>query len=290
MKLYVIGNGFDLAHNLQTSYSNYYSYIKSHANENNKWNDILEYYPENHELWSDAETYICKIDRKRFLEPKQIFGISDLDSLFDKIKKSFELFIIEVEKHVDELSPIFHIDKDALFLTFNYTTVLEDVYGIQKERVLHIHNIVGNAVLKRYYALETDDIVLGHGPDFKHFSYWTDGIIGGDKDYIRFREKTLKNSNSVIKKLHLDVLLMTRQSIIDEVVFYGFSFSPNDEEYVRTIMSCLPLPTTKYTLYYFVKDNEKQDVVINRYFSNMIKCACDPSKFQMVKCNGVKSI
>ena len=84
MKLYVIGNGFDLAHGLKTSYHDYYSFVKDNANKENGWDIILDYYPKDHEFWSDAETNICLIDRNRFLEQKRVFNITDIDILLVK--------------------------------------------------------------------------------------------------------------------------------------------------------------------------------------------------------------
>lgn len=290
MKVYVIGNGFDLAHNLHTSYHHYREYIKKHADKNNGWGVILEYYPEDHEFWSDAETNICKINRERFLEPKLAFYFSDLDVLFAKIHESFERFIIDNEKTIDTSQQLFKFDEDALYLTFNYTSVLEEVYKIPSEKIIHLHNTAGDAVLRRYFNLDSNEIVLGHGPNFRHYFFYSDVIIGGDKDYIAFRNKTLKNTGEIIKMHNLDLRLLRIQKYVDEVVFYGFSFSPNDQEYVQKIMMCLSLPQTKYKLYYHVGEKETDDYVIKRFTDNMIKCAFDFSKVEMINCENIKTI
>ena len=290
-KLYIIGNGFDLAHKLTTSYRDYYSFVKENANKSNGWDIILEYYPEYHEFWSDAETNICLINRSRFLDLKRVFNVTDIDILLSKIRESFESFIINVEKQVDGLEPEFELDMNSLFLTFNYTSVLESVYKIPEDNVVHLHNTAGDAVMKRYFGfLDSDEIVLGHGPNYRHFLFWSDNTIGNDKDYISFRNKTLKNSSEIIKKYNLQYKLLKLQKIIDEVVFYGFSFSPNDQEYVQTLFMCLSLPTTKFKLFYYVKDGETDQEVVERYQDNIIKCACDPNKVLLIKCNNVKNI
>ena len=51
MKIYVIGNRFDIARGLKTSYTDYLLYIKEHANKDNGWGIILEYYSKDHEFY-----------------------------------------------------------------------------------------------------------------------------------------------------------------------------------------------------------------------------------------------
>jgi hypothetical protein len=48
-----------------------------------------------------------------------------------------------------------HIDPSAKFISFNYTSTLENQYHISPQNVLHIHGI----------ANEEDRIVLGHATD-----------------------------------------------------------------------------------------------------------------------------
>ncbi|MBQ7617166.1 bacteriophage abortive infection AbiH family protein [bacterium] len=288
MKIYVIGNGFDIAHGLKTSYADYLLYIKEHANKDNGWGIILEYYPKDHEFWSDAETNICNINRQRFLEPKRAFpDFCDLDVLLRKIRESFAKFILEVESHVADIKPKFTLDRNAIYITFNYTDVLEEVYKIPNNKVIHLHNSVYNSAMKYLFNIDADEIVLGHGPNYRHFVFWADQIIGNDKDYISFRNNTLKNTSSIIAKYGIQEILLRIQKYVDEVVFYGFSFSPNDQEYVQTIAMCLPLPITKYKLYYFVKDGEIEENVIERFTNNMIKCAFDINKTTMINCKDV---
>ena len=125
MKLYIIGNGFDLAHRLKTKYSDYRDFLRKKNKK--EWNIIFEYYPDNYPFWSDIELRICSLNPLRFLEmlkAKRLFNIgSDLDDLLKAIHDSFESFIIEAEKDVDKTKPKFILSNDALFLTFNYSYI-----------------------------------------------------------------------------------------------------------------------------------------------------------------------
>ena len=57
---------------------------------------------------------------------------------------------------------------------------------------------------------------------------------------------------------------LRNQNSIDEVVFYGFSFSKTDKYYMERIFLLLPSNKIKYTIYYHLDDNEiEEDKVWN---------------------------
>lgn len=260
MRLYIIGNGFDLAHGLKTKYSDYKKFIKESHNKD--WEIVLEYYPEDHPFWSDAETNICKIDPSRFIEmlrARKLFkDFNDLDDLLKAIHDSFESFIISVERDVYQKEAMFKLDKNNLFLTFNYTTTLETLYDAK--HAIHLHNSAKEAVFKKFFGVAADDCVFGHSPIFSDFFFYADNrIIGDDKDYITFRKKTTKDCKAIWEKYDLFKFFLEHQNEIDEVVFYGFSFSKADKYYLQNIFITLPTNKTKYTIYYHLDDNENEE-------------------------------
>lgn len=279
MKLYVIGNGFDLAHGMETSYGKYLSYVKQKSNDNNKWSDILDYYPEDHKFWSDAERYICKIEREPFLALKKYFGVCLLEELLIKIRDSFESFIINAEQKIDLLPTIFKLDSNAFFLTFNYTSVLEELYKIDANRIIHLHNTTGDAVLRQFYKLDANELVLGHGPQPTDYFFWSDSQVGSDKDYIQFRNKTQKNTQEIIRKNGLWEILAKLQKHITEVVFFGFSFAPADKDCINTINMFISPQRAKYIVYYHIEDGETDNDAIERLSNNMIASAVNPNDF-----------
>lgn len=260
MKLYIFGNGFDLAHGLNTRYSNYRDFILQSNKE--KWKIVLEYYPKNHRFWSDVEHQVCLIDISRFkemVEARRMFGIavSGLDDLLEAIHDSFNSFILDVESSLSTKSPYFELDKDALFLSFNYTTTLETLY--QAKRVIHLHNSAEGVALNKLFRIGKDDCILGHSPIYADYPFYADSFIGNDKDYIAFRNKTTKKCKEIWDKYNLNLILLTNQNIINEVVFYGFSFSKADKYYLQQIFLNLPTHKCKYIIYYHVDYNESQD-------------------------------
>lgn len=152
--LVIIGNGFDLHHGLNTRYTDFKNYLLNNdlelleALENNfgldrnndyLWNcfeDKLKHctsipYDQNVPVSKEtAETEISILIG-------QIFYIdSNLNQrIFDWIS---EIQQNEISSVLSCKEPIL-MGSDSLFLSYNYTTVLEDCYGISESRIFHIH-------------------------------------------------------------------------------------------------------------------------------------------------------
>jgi len=186
--LYVIGNGFDLHHNLDTWYSSFGLFLK------NKYSQIydvfLEYYgfgdldEEDEEslkdsMWWEFEASLAGIDGDLLLENHiehvpnygsddfrdrdrydiQIYIEDIVDKATLKMRQAFEEFINNVSYPKSSEIEIANIDSDALFLTFNYTDTLERYYGVSRDYIEYIHNKAG----------EGKDLVIGHGINPKEF-------------------------------------------------------------------------------------------------------------------------
>ncbi|MCZ4239036.1 abortive infection AbiH-like protein [Alteromonas sp. I10] len=183
MKLYVIGNGFDLHHGLNTSYSSFGLFLKKHYSD--VYELLLEHYgfedinSENQSvirdlLWSDFEHSLSLLDTQTVLDAYtdylanpssddfrdrdwgafQIEMEFVLEKLTATLFSAFKEFILSVEfPKLDQLKEI-KLNKKARYLTFNYTDTLSRYYSISDENVLFIHGKVDGRV---------DELVLGHG-------------------------------------------------------------------------------------------------------------------------------
>ena len=187
MKLFIIGNGFDLAHGLKTSYYDFRSYLDEenweflsslesmyglsiggwmdHASEE-IIKDVLEKV-----LWENFESNLSNIDETIIYDGEDIelgleggdIGVEDtLDDYWEdqyEFVKRLNDYLVDWVKQID-ISNIFkktnmisEFSNDK-FITFNYTLVLEEIYYINKENVLHIHGSID----------ENDDSpIIGHG-------------------------------------------------------------------------------------------------------------------------------
>lgn len=72
----------------------------------------------------------------------------------------------------------------ALFMNFNYTKTLEDVYGIPASDILHIHGVVAEDK-----KADVDEIIVGHGMSKTE----VEKNFGSDGDDLTKGLKTLVN-------------------------------------------------------------------------------------------------
>lgn len=170
--LYVIGNGFDLHHNMKTQYTDFRNWLE--AEDEPALNTIMELFGEGDvEWWKDFEKNLANaitsdIVQNELIEHYPDFGSEDfsdadwyaaeyavenvLSDAYDEIRDAFNQWVEQIEKG-DENRKIRIETEDAIFLTFNYTATLEDLYGIDENKILHIHG----------KACTGDELVLGHG-------------------------------------------------------------------------------------------------------------------------------
>lgn len=179
MKLYVVGNGFDIAHGLPTRYWDFRSYLEQ-IDEEFLYEFEMHYnlYPNMSDeekkelLWNEFETNLANIDEDNIIEQATSIEM-DLDSGDIGIEDTLYMHFTEEYQYINKLSSylkrwvrtirirdvlpkVSQIDKSKcdLYINFNYTSLLEKVYGIPDSSVIHIHGS-----LKEY----NDDPVLGHG-------------------------------------------------------------------------------------------------------------------------------
>lgn len=179
--LYIIGNGFDLQHNLKSSYDEYHRYVKNNRSnvedflnqyftlkvKKNKKSDIY--------WWSDFENDLASFHAKSFFydhdnvsegfmdqehpQWSDFFGVEDeiieeSEKAYFEIRQSFWDWINEISETEIERKNM-HFEKDAFFLSFNYTSTIERIYNIPK--VFHIHGYIGDD--------NEENLVFGHGAE-----------------------------------------------------------------------------------------------------------------------------
>lgn len=286
-RLFIIGNGFDIAHKLNTRYSDFQKYL-------------LEKYPkaiyqdaiipepvttdQGEELFDDEAVvgFLIKIiddasrlgDEWRDLE--DTLGNLDYDSLLDDwdedneddaknhkqyrnedngrlikeivimIKKYFSEWINQIQ--ISNSKPIKNfenlIDKsNDLFLTFNYTMTLEELYDAKN--VFHIHGQQG------------DNLVFGHGNSQNHIEHYETEYTGSE-DYISELHSELRKDTSKVIQQHKNYF--KNLEILDSIYSYGFSFSEVDLVYIKEICQS----TTENTTWYLHEFDKAKCVEIQR--------------------------
>lgn len=165
MKLFIIGNGFDLHHNMPTGYNDYKKFLNNSHPDAIKSFESFGYiagYGSKDNLWSDLEKALT-LDAEYliddFVNNYHPDLSSDSDYTFDEMRVELEnatqfiynftgLYFLEWIKSVNPfeyyVDKNLHFDPDDLFITFNYTATLESLYQIPSENILHIHGKISD--------------------------------------------------------------------------------------------------------------------------------------------------
>lgn len=173
--LYIIGNGFDIWQGLPTSYDNFNCYMcRNHSESHERIGQMYNQLNRNM-LWKDFENQLSELNITRLVERNvdhwlnlmyaninnQLYVETEISNSFDTLDQDIKDFFHEWVNNIDyskannkRISNICK-DKNALFLTFNYTNTLERFYEVQEERICYIHRCTSNNSLLRP--------VVGHG-------------------------------------------------------------------------------------------------------------------------------
>ena len=173
--LYIIGNGFDIHHGVDSSFKNFRVYMKK--NNYDLYCQLQNFFSAD-ELWADFESNLGYLSRETALATAEVImpnlkidfeelQIADmympqdyvretLDKLLYEVRKILHKWIFTLKANDDYDSKKVYIDHYARFLTFNYTTFLETKYNIEKNRINYIH---GQSMDK------LGSLTVGHGID-----------------------------------------------------------------------------------------------------------------------------
>lgn len=191
IKLYVIGNGFDLHHRLNTKFIDFRDFLREN------YEDFLMSFEEAYSsfaipnlkdgLWSNFEENLCYIDDETLqseiinydleLETEDIDVYDTLlrhyNNIFDfmtplqqYIKEWAERTQCKLENNLSNTkSCILDTIKNdnSFYITFNYTLLLERLYNIDGNKVFHIHGSINKNDI---------DPIVGHGHNFESHQFF----------------------------------------------------------------------------------------------------------------------
>ncbi|KFE98093.1 hypothetical protein IX39_17005 [Chryseobacterium formosense] len=283
MKLFILGNGFDISHQIPCRYSDFYSYLLENRN------DILEvmekfYYVESDsDLWSDFETSleedIIYDSLKEIIGENspncgsddfsdgdwytaQVYVEDECEELLVNIRNGFEEWINSLD--ISDINRIYKLDKSDFYITFNYTEILERIYNIPLLKIMHIHNKVG------------EELIFGHGKNSENFNvrqalygdenaFLTideDGNVeSGEMGHEKFAENAVDSFYDMMRKPTEKIIennfeYFNNLRDIDEIVVIGHSYNEIDFPYFKRISEQIG-DSVNWTLCYY-SDNDLQ--------------------------------
>lgn len=169
--LYVIGNGFDLHHNINSSYTDFHQWLHDNYWEiYMKIDEVYGYCDSN--WWADFENQLGSLDVVQYStsvaaqnqpdllsehcdgmwDDAQIAVEQELDGLYSNLRDCFHEWIMQLNSPLK--SRMIDFEDNSIYINFNYTKTLEEVYNISSNHIWHIHGCIDD---------ENEDLVLGHG-------------------------------------------------------------------------------------------------------------------------------
>lgn len=251
-KLYIIGNGFDLHHGLKTSYKHF---CDSYAKKNHYlWGELSKLYGSKiHQdvWWSDFETMLGKIDYDNLINSKNgvALGPNDVRNfLMFNLRTLFGEWIKTIDCNCQPDESL-NIDKGSLFFTFNYTLVLENVYGIKDDNVWHIHNSIKDS----HNGINP---IVGHDTNMRQLTMYVNSERNDNPELNtdfaqRVNNELLKGAKKVSNIITNNDEKFSQYSSIKHFVVMGFSFNDIDMPYIKKIIdSNNNISEADWTLYW----------------------------------------
>lgn len=284
MKLYIIGNGFDIYHGINSRYTDFKEYVQ--AIDYELFQTLQEYFNTD-ELWSDFEETLAHIDTDMIIDDASNYLVSysandwsdaDHHSYQFEIERALDLVTTKLKTHftnwILQLKipsiPQINIDSNSIFLNFNYTNTLEKIYKATPEKIFYIHN----------KAVDEDStLILGHSRQFnsgESFSKFNDEdsdprVAQGNDLIDDYFKKTYKDTDTIIQEN-----LTFFNSLVDiyEVYVLGHSISPVDIKYFELVKESVNSKAT-WTISYYREDEK------NGKYNKVVNLGVEPSKILM---------
>ena len=252
--LYVIGNGFDIYTGLHTRYADFRWWL-----ENNYpfiYENMKEVYDIDVEWWNDFEVQLGLLDInkyvKRFTPPAKSYDeiITEVErrrnldekygsdmipnlhfdshcarrlkGMLDVLQYCFEKWVEECHETIVNPQYLAIEKEDSFFINFNYTDVLEIVYKIPEERILHIHG----------RSSKHEHLIYGHN------KFLVGSSMNHDEEKVCFElNQYNKNPYEYIYR-HPELNEIIKD--VEYIHILGFSFSPIDEDYIDWVFRNVP--------------------------------------------------
>ncbi|MBQ8680684.1 MAG: bacteriophage abortive infection AbiH family protein [Treponema sp.] len=294
MKLFIIGNGFDLNHGYNTSYKNFKNYIYSNSYEIGSFS-LKDYFPDDDDLWSDFENNLEFIDFKESTD----FFLGDLTpEMSDKewerecsrrsaLQDSFEeapeklypalctalsdFICKETSSKVSAQSKFSSImTKNDIYITFNYSKTLENLYNIPETNINHIHGIAYPSFPPDYddidITYEDPSIIFGHGDlhKIKHTAEESNPMNPNG---------CLNDLNTTMKKVYQikSFIDFIKNYAFDSIEIIGHDFGKVDLPYFKALNKILNTSEViNYWLFDMSKHNEKKKDLQRVFSKNRI--------------------
>lgn len=239
--LYIIGNGFDLAHGIKSSYWNFREWLGNNRSNLIGMMDI--FFSNQRDVWSNIEQALGEYNEESILDycrPDEEFDydhslsssarVEDSPMTFfqpvlEEFRDAFRDWVDSIE--ISGIEKVYKLNTDSRYLSFNYTDTLETEYGIAQNKITHIHGS----------RLNDEEYIIGHNNNRNPSSVW-------DDDGLTFEQQAYENiivwMNEFTKQYNRNIANHSSffDSLYDikQIIVIGHSMSKVDWPYFREII------------------------------------------------------
>ena len=315
--LYIIGNGFDMYHGLDTKYQSFGFFLKK--KHSRIYDYLTDYYglphlediDDNYYEWANFERVLADLDYESVLDDNSDYlpniasdefksgdwhalqqvmnGV--VDDLTDNLFEAFKEFILNVHFPKISSSDLLKIDKYSFFISFNYTDSLEHYYNITAKNIFYIHK----------KAKSNDVLILGHGTDPDNFivedekmpeglsleeqDEWREQMSDSfDFSYEQGRDKILDYFSKSFKYtediISQNKFFFDRLTDVKKVIVLGHSISDVDQPYFKKILQSIENKTIVWTVSYY---GDKKPI-----YDHLIEIGLNEKQINLITLNEIK--
>jgi hypothetical protein len=265
-KLYIVGNGFDLWHKIPSAFQDFKDFLNKHDRE--LLTAVEEYLPVEGD-WRTLESALAGLDVEHIINTFEYTMTSYNDD--DWSDSDHHIFQQEVGQLIEKLSKglrdrfaqwirkipmptpatasrlLLTLDPTALFLTFNYTSTLRILYGVQDRSVWHIHGKAEdlNSILVLGHAWDPRKRkCLNDHPDVEDFDT---RLLEANDIIDNYFGETFKPSARLIQEAGDS---FSQLAAIKEVCVLGHSLSAVDELYLHALLAVPAVRAARWQVAY----------------------------------------
>ena len=266
-KLFILGNGFDIACGYHTSYLRLFDYVRKHKDDDCV-RTVYELYNSRltEEQKSCFEDNVCNVDSKAFSLLANFVGP---ERLWFDVLQTIKLWIKDREttKRYEENADIKNASfSNSFIITFNYTCNAVMEFNASPETVVDVHGAVWED-----YFFEKSQFIFGHGD-----IYQKNQVLIGDHLYERFCSLSKKDIHKAIANLSKAINCINNQWFnFESICIFGFSFSEVDYPVLEKIVNCFP---NREEIKVFVCLRGKARSNLEKYYRDLLPNYIDAGK------------
>ncbi len=253
--LYIIGNGFDLNIGLKTSYNDFYQYYKTVKSDNVNVQKLKDNISKTYDSWADLEIALGnytqhlnttdevddilfdigeELSKYLHLEEKKLANCEfNQRKFFDYLCFPENLFLpADNEKLLGIKSQWKNHQWNLNIYTFNYTSVIEKIFGDKQKNVLLAHHNNNMPIqlgeIKHIHGYLDNDMVIGvnDASQIKNESFHS------NRDVLEY---IVKSECNHANRSNIDRQLTSKISVANLICIFGSSIGETDNKWWELI-------------------------------------------------------